>query len=66
MKAIMSKSGFILTALLIVSLLAFGYMNQQKTTSNDDSTIAEKQSSNSVQSKLNLKGMTRHLLDFYK
>jgi hypothetical protein len=66
MKTLTSKSGFIITILLVVALLAFGYRDQQKKAQSDDCTVTEKQSSDQVQSKLNLKGMTRHLLDFYK
>jgi hypothetical protein len=66
MKTLASKSGLIITMLLVSALLAFGYASQKKQTTNEECSVIEKQSSNSVQSKLNLKGMTRHLLDFYK
>lgn len=66
MKTLASKSGLIITMLLVSALLAFGYVSQKNQGNTDDCSVIEKQSSNSVQSKLNLKGMTRHLLDFYK
>lgn len=66
MKTLASKSGLIITMLLVSALLAFGYVSQKKQVTTEDCSVIEKQSSNSVQSKLNLKGMTRHLLDFYK
>jgi len=66
MKTLASKSGLIITMLLVSALLAFGYVSQKKQATTEECSVIEKQSSNSVQSKLNLKGMTRHLLDFYK
>jgi len=66
MKTLASKSGLIITMLLVTALLAFGFISQKNQASTEDCSVVEKQSSNSVQSKLNIKGMTRHLLDFYK
>jgi nitric oxide reductase large subunit len=66
MKTLASKSGLIITMLLVVAMLAFGYVSQKNQATSEDCSVTEKPSSNAVQSKLNLKGMTRHLLDFYK
>ena len=66
MKTLASKSGLIITLLLVIILAVVGYWGQRGNMSIETRSVVEKQSSNSVQSKLNLKGMTRHLLDFYK
>ncbi|HSC54650.1 MAG TPA: hypothetical protein VLC98_13555 [Phnomibacter sp.] len=66
MRTLTSKSGIIITILLVVALIAFGYTSQKSQECSDDCSVTEKQSSNMVQGKLNLKSMKRHLLDFYK
>jgi hypothetical protein len=65
MKTLFSKSGLLITMLLVAILIVVGYAGQRGKIAKVQ-TAVEKQASNSVQSKLNLKGMTRHLLDFYK
>lgn len=66
MKKITAKTGMLLTLLLVSAMLVFGFVSNNKSSQADDCSATEKSSSGEVQSKLNLKGMTRHLLDFYK
>ncbi len=66
MKTINTKIGLILTALLVVAVLSYGFWSNSNSGKNAECSSSDKQSSSNVQSKLNLKGMTRHLLDFYK
>ncbi len=66
MKKLTAKSGILLTSLLVVGLVAYSFTSRHTTTTNGDCTESSQKTSNKVQSKLNLKGIGRHLLDFYK
>jgi hypothetical protein len=66
MKKLMAKSGIVLTGLLVLGLLAYSFANRHSATANGDCAESRQKTSKQVQSKLNLKGIGRHLLDFYK
>ncbi|MCU0335854.1 MAG: hypothetical protein MUF62_12575 [Chitinophagaceae bacterium] len=66
MKKLTAKSGIVLTSLLVVSLVAISFVGRHSSTQNGDCVESSQKTSNKVQSKLNLKGIGRHLLDFYK
>jgi hypothetical protein len=64
MKSLLAKSGILLSVLLIASVVVVGTATMKE--SRYEEMIDEKCSSMEVQGKLNLKLVTRHLLDFYK
>jgi hypothetical protein len=66
MKSLTAKTGLLLTLLLVVTLLTYAFVGTQRSTSEEDCTISEQSFSGAKQANLNLKGVTRHLLDFYK
>jgi hypothetical protein len=66
MKSITAKSGLIITLLLVSVLMAYGFWSQRSAADKDACSASGEAKSEKVESKLNLNGMTRHLLDFYK
>jgi hypothetical protein len=66
MKLVTAKTGLLVTILLVLTLMTFGFVTSQQDGSSEDCTISEKQSASGRSAQVNLKGVTRHLLDFYK
>lgn len=66
MKKLTAKSGIVLTSLLVVALVTIGFVGRHSSSTSADCVESSQKTSNKVQSKLNLKGIGRHLLDFYK
>jgi hypothetical protein len=66
MKRLTAKTGILLTSLLVAATLVFASVSATRTQYQDDCTVEEKSNASETSARLNLKGMTRHLLDFYK
>ena len=66
MKKLTAKTGILLTSLLVAATLVFASMSATRTQDQDACTVEEKSNASEASTRLNLKGMTRHLLDFYK
>ena len=66
MKTVTAKSGILLTIMLVVALITYGMLSNLSGAQSEDCSTNDQQTSGQVHSKVNLKSMKRHLLDFYK